>query len=294
MFDTETTNPVDGDAMPEVVDALDTSENEALNPVADNQEIEDGQDGEGEAEGAEPELVEVEFEGETLAVPAKVKDALLRQADYTRKTQEVAEERKAVETRAQTLAQNEQRQMQFAQEIAQLGALNDRLAPYQNVDWPSHIRQTGAEGQAQYAEFQALQAKRDRFAQGLGHKVQEQAAELQRETAKQVEAGRAELAKHIKGYSPEALNKLTEFGSATYGFSSDEIRQAEADPRSIRVLHDAAQWRQHLARQQKTSTLAQGQQTRPVPTLRGAGGQFQPSPERMSPEQMAKHLGLRS
>lgn len=282
-----TTNPGDGEAMPEVVDAL-TSENETLNPNEDNQDIEDGLEGEdGEIAAA---LEEVEFEGQTYQLPKAIKDGILRQADYTRKTQEVAEVRKQVEAARESVAQASQRQMVLAQDIAQLGALNDRLAPFQTVqDWPTYIRQGGAAAQADYAEFQALTSQRNAFAQQLGQKVQQIQHLEQQETAKQIEAGRAELAKHIQGYSPETLSKLETF-AAPFGFSPDEIREAEADPRSIRILHLAYLGQQSLTAQQRTQQLAQGQKTQPVPTLRGgvAGAK---SPDRMGPAEMAKHLG---
>jgi hypothetical protein len=38
---------------------------------------------------AQPEFAEVEFEGKAYQVPPEIKDALLRQSDYTKKTTEV-------------------------------------------------------------------------------------------------------------------------------------------------------------------------------------------------------------
>lgn len=285
-----------GEAASEVVDALNLGESEGLDPTTDNQNEADAGAEEGEPDpNADPEagFEEIDFEGETFKVPPKLKEGLLRQADYTKKTQEVAELRKATEVRAQTLEQTAQRQMEFAQDIAQLGALNGRLEPFNQVpDWPSYIRQGGAQAQADYAEYQALVHQRDRFANELGNKVQQKQAEEQRETAKQIEASRAELAKHIKGYTPEIVSKLVPVGER-FGFSSEEIRQAESDPRSIRVLHRLMELEDALSKQKTASTIAQGQTTKPVPTIRGSGGRFQSAPERMGPAEMAKHLGYK-
>lgn len=286
----ETTNPVDGEAMPEVVDAP-ASDTDGLESIETNQDQEPELDENGEPIPPEDELEDVEIDGKAYRLPKELKDGYLRQADYTRKTQEVSEQRKAVESRQAELQVQQQRQMEFAGEIAKLGALNARLAPYEQVqDWPTFLRQGGAEAQAHYAEFQALQNERNAFAQSLGQKVQERAAEEQRETAKQIEAGRAELAKHIKGYGPDTLSKLETF-AAPFGFSPEEIRQAESDPRSIRILHLAEIGHRALQAQQKTQQLAQGQNTKPVQTLRGAAGSK--SPDKMSPSEMAKHLGYR-
>ena len=77
---------------------------EALEPEAANDEIEaeellDTEDGEGNPdEESEPEddTEEVDYEGKKYRVPKDIKDALLRQSDYTRKTQELAEHRNQV------------------------------------------------------------------------------------------------------------------------------------------------------------------------------------------------------
>lgn len=72
---------------PVEAEATDETPDEA-SPSAD--ETPDQPDG---TEGAD-NLVEVEFEGKLLKVEPTIKDALMRQADYTRKTMELAEHRK--------------------------------------------------------------------------------------------------------------------------------------------------------------------------------------------------------
>src|SRR3990167_6068838 len=57
---------------------------------------------------------EIEHDGEKFKVPKKLKDAFLRQADYTRKTQEVSETKRQLEARENELKQHfEQRQAQI-------------------------------------------------------------------------------------------------------------------------------------------------------------------------------------
>lgn len=280
---TDTTNL----AAPEVENTFDPSLDD-LTPQEDTQNAEPQEEGEGtqppEGEEGEPQEPEEEFEevvrGEkAYRIPKALAGELLMQADYTKKTQALSEDRRAVETERTNLQQAAARQAEFAADIANLGALNARLAPFDQVqDWATYLRTGGPEAQAHYAEFQALKNERDTFAQGLGKKVQDRAAEEQRETAKQIEAGRIELAKHIKGYGPDTLSKLETF-AAPFGYSSEEIRQAEADPRSIRLLHLAMVGQTLLQQQKKTSTIAQSAQTKPVSTLRGAGGRIQAKPD---------------
>jgi len=260
----QTTNPVDGEAMPEVVDAP-ASENEALESIETNQSDTDGD----ADEETDPEagFEEIELDGEAYRVPPKLKEAVLRHKDYTQKTQEVAELRKATESRFQAVERTAALQAEFAQDISTLGALNAKLEPFNQVrDWPSYIRTGGAQAQADYAEYQALVHQRDGFVSGLGQRVQQRQAEEQRETARQIEQGRAEIAKYIKGYTPEVANKLADFGT-NFGFSREEILQAESDPRSIRILHLAWLGQQSLATQKTTQRVQQQQALQPVKTI---------------------------
>ena len=63
----------------------------------ETEEIEGEGDEETEEGEGETDTAEVELNGEKYKVPAALKDAFLMQADYTRKTQEVAEVRKTAE-----------------------------------------------------------------------------------------------------------------------------------------------------------------------------------------------------
>ena len=87
MENDDTTNPAEAE------DANIEAEAEVENnePELD----EHGDPSEAEAEG-DDELVEIERDGKTYKIPAALKPELMMQADYPRKTQELAAERKAV------------------------------------------------------------------------------------------------------------------------------------------------------------------------------------------------------
>jgi hypothetical protein len=59
-----------------------------------------------EVETSDDDSEEVDYEGEKYKLPKKLKDALLRQQDYTQKTQQVAEQRRAIEAQAQQVQQH--------------------------------------------------------------------------------------------------------------------------------------------------------------------------------------------
>src|SRR5579883_48300 len=77
----------------------------------------------GEEDGGpgEPDTFEMELDGQVHTLPGALKGAFLRQADYTRKTQELAHHRRALEIERAQVAQ-------AAQAAANAGAHRVRLA----------------------------------------------------------------------------------------------------------------------------------------------------------------------
>src|SRR5690242_17210740 len=62
---------------------------------------EEQSDDEGDGEEA---LIDIEHDGRAYKIPAELKNAFLRNADYTRKTQALAESRRELESHRQSLA----------------------------------------------------------------------------------------------------------------------------------------------------------------------------------------------
>lgn len=102
---------------------------------------------------AELDLIDTEYEGKTYKVPKEIKDALLRQSDYTKKTMEVAEQRKAIEAERNAYTQN----------LNVLAAqLQNAVAQDQNIDWNALLENDPVEylrqKEAATQRAQALQA----------------------------------------------------------------------------------------------------------------------------------------
>ena len=76
----------------------------------DNEEInpEDTKTEETETEETSTDFVSVEYDGTEYDVPPVLKDAFMRQSDYTQKTQSLAEKRKEVEFKAVELQQQQE------------------------------------------------------------------------------------------------------------------------------------------------------------------------------------------
>jgi len=240
--------------------------NAAPGVEADGQTADDQQfDEDGNPIAAAPEEEEVELDDLKLKVPKdqaqKVKEALLRQADYTRKTQEVAELRRAVEAERQSLHQASEAEIGA---LAQVRAIDQALEYYSRIDWDAYEDQNAFEAQTQWRKFQQLQQNRAQVAGQYSQLVQQRTVQQQQETAKRMDEGRAVLAREIKGWGPELAESLLGTAVKEYGFQRGEAEESISDPRLMKVLHDAHQWRAHQAKQSKVQNHVAAQAVEPA------------------------------
>ena len=100
-------------------------------------QADEGEDDQAEEQSsAEPavEEVEVEFEGKALKIPAKLKAELDKAQDYTRKTQEVAEQRRVFESQQRLMSEQQAFYESAKQEMEQLQQIETQLEQYRKVD----------------------------------------------------------------------------------------------------------------------------------------------------------------
>jgi hypothetical protein len=179
-----------------------------------------------EPQGQTDELVEVDYEGIKVSVPEKVKDALLRQADYTRKTQEVSQQRKALEQGWQQLQQVSQLSGQLAPALGQLAnmdaqikGIHEQLTPDLEANDPIRYSTLGT-------KLNTLLYQRQQFQQGLqGHQQQlMQAMQQQKQQAMQgrLQEALPKVKSAIKDFSPDVAKQLAEYAKNT-GYSQEEI-----------------------------------------------------------------------
>jgi len=191
---------------------------------------------EGEDEPAET-LVEVEYEGEKHKLSPKLKDALLRQADYSRRMAEVSETKKDYAQRmesAQLLIEGAEKR---AEALADIRLLDSRLKAFEGLDWQQLRITDKAEFAAASAEFQALRIDRGDAASKLNELDAKLAGERQKDVgAKQAEMLKV-LAKDFPGWGEEAGAKVTTYARKS-GYTDEDIRNF-TDPRLVLALEKA-------------------------------------------------------
>lgn len=222
-------------------------DNPEIDPDAEpEQEAEVEESEEQEAVEAQPEqeeeFTEVEYEGKTYKLPPELKDAVLRQADYTRKTQEVAEMRKQTEAAQAYLQQQHQVQQAFIKEYASITALDNQLAQYQEINWQELIQNDPVEALKLDHQMRQLQRHRDERASQLQQYQAQAQQQQQAKLSEQLQHGAELLAKEIPGWSKDLATQIKVTGK-DYGFTDGELDQVY-DPRMVKVLHDAMKFRQ--------------------------------------------------
>ena len=227
------------------LESLFTDEPEAEEPQEGTPEPEDEAEDEPtdepEAEAPEDEAEEVEYEGKAYKLPKELKGALLRNQDYTRKTQEVAELRKAAEEKATFLEEVEQLRGKTFERAVKLSAIDAQLEQFNQVNWD----QLAAADQSEYLRLDRMQQRLQRQRDEVQGEIQQAITQERQKTAEarqqMLSKGAAELARDIKGWGPQLMAALVD-NSKAYGFNESELAQI-ADPRYVKALHDAYQWR---------------------------------------------------
>jgi hypothetical protein len=206
---------------------------------------------------ADDGMEEIEHEGIKAKVPKEMKDAFLRQQDYTRKTQEVAEQRRQIEAQAAEIQRQSAFQQQNIAEVARIVSLDSQLAEYSKIDWNTLIAQNPQQAFALDRQMRELQGQKAQLAQSLTQKQQQQALVEQQATAKRIQEGQRELEREIKGWSPELATKLTEHGRKL-GFPA-EVLNGVTQPAFVKTLHKAYLYDQLIAQRATKAPAAPAQ-----------------------------------
>ena len=214
--------------------------------------------------------VEVEYGGQTYAVPAALKGALMRHADYAEKMQVLAQHHQALEAGQGALIQAAEAQNRHLADHARLYGLQDQIARLSQMNWPALQAQNPDQARQLLHQLFQMRQAHEIAAAALQHRQAVHAFDSQRRHAAQVAQAHGVLAREIDGWSPQMAGELAQY-ALSQGIRPDEL-DAVSDPRLVRILHHA---RLGHAAEQKTSAaqrLAKAQAVRPAVEVGGTGG----------------------
>lgn len=216
----------------------------------------------------EEDSEDVDYEGKSYKVPKTLKDALLRQADYTRKTQEVAQARQAFEAERQQHQYVLHLQHQSIGARAEATAIAGQLREFEAINWQALANEDPAQAQRLWIQREQLK-ERMSIAHAKVTQTEQQALQMQQQTvAKQLQEGSEVLARDIKGWSKQTADQLREYGKKL-GYADHEL-DGIADARAVKLLHKAMMYDQM---QEKAKTVSakpkQTEAPKPVTTIKG-------------------------
>lgn len=240
---------------------------------------ENGDEGDGspdeDAFGDEADgIAQVEYEGRVYEVPAALKDALLRQADYTRKTMALAEQRRALAADREALEQVHAmtaEEFQASQRLHQIEQQLDELAQH---DW-STIDANDPDLADLRAMVGELAQEQMALHHLLGQHSEAKSLREQQDTARAREETDAMMAREIRDWSPQRRQVLEGFAVAL-GIPDTHLGHASAA--EMRVLNLAFLGAQQLERQRAANRGA----FRPAAEVGGGAGSGPSDPSRMS------------
>ena len=207
----------------------------------------------------------------TLAAHLKeLEQGSLRQDDYTRKTQSVAEEKRAIEARAQQLQQREQFQQQHVQAVAKVMAIDEQLAKYQALDWNGLTDADPVQALKLDRQMRELQMQKTQLVNGIEQSQQQMSLAQQQAIARQRQEAVAQLQREIKGFgTPEVAKELFETGTK-YGIKENEWANLD-DPRLYRLI-DIARKYDKLVSQKTTEARPQVAEAKPITRVTPSAG----------------------
>lgn len=215
-------------------DEADNVEDQEVTAEDGAEEVEDDPTEELEEEAEEEDKpVTVEIDGEPVSLD-ELKLGYLRQSDYTKKTQAVAEQRRAVEEQTRTYESSLQ---------ALLTAAGADLSRFEGVNWeqvaveqPDQYRQAKALYEQTRQTYDFIKSQADEHM----NRMQEHAQVALRERAKE---SLGILKSSIPDWSNDLYYKIGDYAQKELGVSADEFNNI-ADHRSIIAMYKAMQFDQ--------------------------------------------------
>ena len=197
--------------------------------------------GEGEALPQDDGLAELLWGDKAYKVPRELKDAFMRNDDYTRKTQELAEQRRGVD-QIKALAQERMSAAAFADSIQaeqqEIAVIDAYLTQAGKMNWAGMNTEQMMRAKLELDTVkerrmllqQAVDGKRTSFQEQLRTKMDELRSK-----------SREMASKAIPNFSEETEKAMRSFARAE-GLSDPEIDNVLLDPRSYKVVWKAMQF----------------------------------------------------
>ena len=215
------------------------AEEEVLEATEDQGEEIEEEVEEEEVQTEAPATYSVKVDGEEMEVDLnELRNGYQRQADYTRKSQSLAEQRKTYEANVQAVQAERQQYSQALEILAQ--NQNAELNHFQNIDWTALKESDPMEYMEKRIEFQDAREKISQVQNERTRLHQQNQAEMKDVLQEKVRTEAESLVKALPEYADPSSNLKNELRDYTLGlgFSPEDV-DGITDHRVVLVLHKA-------------------------------------------------------
>lgn len=226
--------------------ASDNAGGENHNQTGDGHLDQDQSTDEDSKEQTEEEDEELDVGGKRIALPKSIAETLkaerLMQADYTRKTQEVADQRKAVESEQQKVREQSKANQQYVEELAELKLVDKQLADLKKIDLTQYVDSDPVGVQRVMLQIQQLEGARGEAASKVAQKQEQYALDKQQSIAKQLQEAEAYVKREIPDMTKERSAQVSQYAIAQ-GIPQESLAKAVMrDPAFIKLLDKAEKY----------------------------------------------------
>lgn len=227
------TDEVSADQAPQEQSAMERIASKFGFPKADQAEVSEVTE--------ESNLAELEWDGQKYQLPKTMKDAFMKNEDYTRKTQELSLQRESLD-QVRTLAEQRQIEAAFGNSIQaeqqELHVIDAYLAQAGKVDWAS---MTTDQILRHKIELDQIKERKAGLQQAIGEKREKFRSEVDSKIGELRNKSREIASKAISGFSDKTETDVRTF-AAKSGLAEAEVNNVLLDPRSYQIMWKAMQF----------------------------------------------------
>lgn len=192
-------------------------ETPAIEPEVETEQpeaLDDGQEAEVEAQPEDDDSEEFDWNGRKVRGPKGLKDGVLMHADYTRKTQDIAQRGRELDDRATRLDQQSQASEEYLDARADLRAVTKELERYKDFGWAEYqaLRQQDIITADEHWNYlQHLNQQKANLTATIKQHDDTRSSAAQQEIAKRLNETQEYVKANLKGWSPETDKQVIDF-----------------------------------------------------------------------------------
>ena len=232
-------------------------ETEQVNLEADNElsvddiSEEDLVDNEETTTENEQELFDITVNGKQQKVSLnELKEGYSKGSDYTKKTMELSEQRRTLDTELDTISKDKEAVKQMREDyMNKLQVVEQNLQTEDNIDWVALAQSDPTDYAVKKAEFDRKKELQQQIQQEKQRLAQEQRKEQEQIYQNHIQSERGKLIELMPIFgdeqkAPKLMKDIGEF-AMKQGYTEQEVNMV-VDHRAVKTLHDAMKYNQLL------------------------------------------------